>query len=117
DSSETFRDACHGLAQLGAALGSISESVPAAGGIIDPARGLGPLSSELRFLDQHRARLAHHDLSSLLRRGRDLFGIRDGVVAGYSSSALVSPGRHDHDAPHRMYGEGDARYRADRRVR
>ena len=30
---------------------------------------------------------------------------------------LVSPGRPDHHAPHRVHGQGDARHRPDRRLR
>ena len=64
-----------------------------------------------------RARLAHDDLPALLRRRRDLLRLRDGADAGDPDSrGLRARGLHHH-APPAEHGEGDARDRADRRLR
>ena len=64
-----------------------------------------------------RARLAHDDLSALLRRRRDLLRLRDGADAGDSDSRGLRARRLHHHAPPAEHGEGDARDRPDRRLR
>ena len=61
--------------------------------------------------------LAYNNFSAVLRRGRDLFGLRDGDDAGDSDSkVLQTRGFHHHAAP-REHGEGDAGDGLDCRVR
>ena len=106
-----------GWRELRQALGAISESVSAAGGTFDAAGGFSALGGELRLRRCHPAGLAHHHFPALLRGGRHLLGLRHGVDAGDSGAPLVSPGRFDHHAPHRMHVEGDAGHRPDRGLR
>ena len=47
------------------------------------------------------SRVAHHDFPALLRRGRNLFRIRDGADADHSAAGLVQHAGPDHDAAHR----------------
>ena len=115
--AKNIRRAGDGLAQFRQALGSISESISAAGRPFDAAGGFGALGGELRLRRCHPAGLAHHHLPALLRRGRYLFGLRHGVDAGDSGAPLVSPRGFDHHAPHRVHVEGDAGNRSDRRLR
>ena len=79
-----YGDARDGLARVGAPLAPVRDRVPAAGGPRDAAGRLGPYRRQLRLRGRHRARLAHHDLSAVLRRRRDLLGLRDGPDAGDS---------------------------------
>ncbi len=80
----------------------LSEDLPAGWrGCRRLSGGFGALRRELRFRGGDFAGVAYDDLSALLRRGRDLFGVRDGVDAGDSGAALVSPGGFDHHAAHR----------------
>ena len=59
----------------------LRDRVPAAGGNRDAAGRLGPYRRQLRLRGRHRPRLAHDDLSAVLRRRRDLLGLRDGADA------------------------------------
>ena len=61
--------------------------------------------------------LAHHDFSSVLCRGRDLFRICDGHDAGDSHPQILWAGRFHHHAPLGKHGESDAGDGIDRRVR
>ena len=67
-----------GLAGLGPALASLPDGLPAAGRPGDPAGRLGPHDRGLRLHDRDPARLALDDLPALLRRRRDLLGLRHG---------------------------------------
>src|SRR5450759_398312 len=61
--------------------------------------------------------MAHDDLPPVLRRRRDLLGLRDGVDAlDPSAGVLRARGLH-HDAPSREHGKGAHRDRPDRRLR
>ena len=114
---DRLRHAGDGLARLGAALAPVRHGLSASGGAGDAAGRLGAHGRQLRLRRRDRARLAHHDLPALLRRRRDLFGLRDGVDAGDSDSRGLRARRLHHDAPPREHGEGDAGDRVDRRLR
>ena len=115
--AENLWHAGAGLARIRQALGALSEGLSAAGRALHAAGGFRSLGRELRLRRQHCARLAHHHFPALLRRGRDLFRLRDGDDAGHPRPPLVSPGRPHHHAPHGVHGESDAGHRPDRRLR
>ena len=112
-----LRHARDGLARVGAPLAPLRDRLPAARRARDAAGRLGPHRRQLRLRGVDRARLAHDDLSAVLRRRRDLFGLRDGADAGDSDSRRLRARRLHHHAPPAEHGEGDARHRSDRRLR
>ncbi len=89
-----FRCSGDGLAQFGPPLAAIRESLAPAGRPRDAAGRFGAHGRQLRLRGRHAARLAHHDIPALLRRGRDLFGLRDGADADDSGPQVLRAGRH-----------------------
>src|SRR6266404_7434891 len=61
--------------------------------------------------------MAHHNFSAVFRCRRDLFRLCNGADDCDSAARSVRPGRLHHHAPPGEYGKGDARDRADCRVR
>src|SRR6267142_300768 len=98
-------------------LAPLRDRVSAARRPCHAARRLGPHGRQLRLRRLDSARLAHDDLSAVLRRRRDLLRLRDGADARDSHSRGLQPRRLHHDAPPAEHGEGDARDRAHRGVR
>ncbi len=66
------------LARLGAQLAALRDGVPDPRRHRDAARAVGALDRLVGLRGRPAARLAHHDLPALLRRRRDLLGLRDG---------------------------------------
>ena len=60
--------------------------------------------------------MARDDLSALLRRGRDLFRLRDGDDVGDPAQKVLWPRELHHDAAFAQHGEDNARDRVDCRV-
>src|SRR5262249_55843074 len=112
-----LRDAGDGLAWFGAALEAVRGRLPAACRAGDAAGGVGPYGGQLRLLDLDFARMAFDDLPALLRRGRDLFGLRDGADNRHSITQVLRTRRFHHFAPPGQLRQGDACDRADRRLR
>ena len=79
-----LRRAGDGMARLGASLASLRDGVPAARRACDAARRLGAHDRELRLRRVGGSGMARDDLPALLRRGRHLFGFRDGADPGDS---------------------------------
>src|SRR5262249_9647741 len=112
-----LRNVGDGLARFGATLEELRDGLPAAGRIVDAARGLGAHGGQLRFHDLDSARLAFDHLPALLRRGRDLFGLRDGSDNRHSVAQVLRPRRFHHAAPPGQLRQGDAPDGIDRRLR
>ncbi len=64
----------------------------------DAAGAFRSHGSQLRFHNRHSARLAFHDLSSLLRRRRYLLRFRDGARAVHSAARRLRTAQSDHRA-------------------
>ena len=92
---------------------ALRDGLPAARGPGHAAGRLGAHRCELRFRGRHRPRLAHHHLSALFCRGRDLLRICHGAHARIPLRKFYQPGRFHYYAPPGKHGEGDARHRSD----
>ena len=88
-----LRIAGHGLARLGAALEALRERLPAAGRTGDAAGALGAHGGVLRLRRFDSAGLAHHGLSALFCRRRNLFGLCHGAGAGHSDPQVLRRAR------------------------
>src|SRR4029077_1112987 len=98
-------------------MAPLRDGVSSVGRYFDAAGLVGALDSFIRFRDIRVAGLAHDDLSSLLRRGRYLWGIRDGAdVDAPCPIAPQAPGCI-HLGPHRRDVQARPADRIDRRLR
>src|SRR5262245_22124471 len=105
------------MARLGSALEALRGRLPAACRPGHAAGGLGSHGGQLRFHDRDTARMAFDHLSALLRRGRDLFRLRDGADDRRPVAQILRARRFHHAAPPGQLRQGDAGHGTDRRLR
>src|SRR5205807_7614302 len=115
--ADRLRVSGYGLARLGCSLEALRNDFAPSRRPRDSAGDLRAHGGELRLRHRHLARMAHDHLSSLFRRGRNLFGICHGPLPGDSLAKVLWTGRLHHHAPPRQHGKDHAGHRADRGLR
>jgi hypothetical protein len=96
------------LARQQPPLDPLREGLPDPGRPEHAARAVGALDRLVRLRRVVAARLAHHDLPALLRRGRHLLGVRHGADPDDPGAAVARLAPADHAEPPRQHREDPA---------